>query len=238
MKNNYKKTGMLLIAILFAGISSLHTLSAQTMTNYAGWDVSASLLVDGTLGAGNQWGGPTPGWAQFQYSSTQVWNAYAITSGLAGANATGWTISGSANGSEWTVLDTQTGISWTGNSQVKNFTFTNSTAYLYYKLDITADDSGWGFYIGEFTFSNTGGTTSLNDVKNNAMTLSTNSSKSQLIINFSKEVSNEQVSIFDIKGSKVMNVIVNAETSVLDIQNLKSGIYIVKASSRISKFIK
>lgn len=238
MKKNYKKTGMLLIAILFAGISSLQTLSAQTMTNYAGWGVSASLLVDGTLGGGNQWGGPTPGWAEFQYSSTQVWNAYAITSGTSGANATGWTISGSNDGLAWTALDTQTGISWTGNNQVKNFTFSNSIAYLYYKLNVTTDDTGWGFYIGEFTFSNTGGTTKLNDIKNNTMTLNTNSSKSQLTINFGKQVSSEQVDIYDIKGSKVMNVIVSAETYVLDIQNLKSGMYIVKSSQGTDRFIK
>lgn len=238
MKKNYKKTGMLLIAILFAGISSLQTLSAQTMTNYGGWGEPASKLIDGTLGAGNQWGGPTPGWAQFQFSSAQVWNAYAITSGTSGANATGWTISGSNDGLAWTALDTQTGISWTGNNQVKNFTFTNSTSYLYYKLDITSDDTGWGFFIGEFTFSNTGGTTKLNNVQTNSMTLSTNSSKSQLIINFGKKVSNEQVCIYDIKGSKIINVLVNTETSVVNIQNLKSGMYIVKSSQGTDRFIK
>lgn len=226
------------MAILFAGISSLQTINGQTMTSYAGWGVSADLLVDGTLGSGNQWGGPTPGWAQFQYSSAQVWNAYAMTSGLTGANATGWTISGSNDGTGWTALDTQTGISWTGNSQVKNFTFSNSNAYLYYKLNVTTDDSGWGFYIGEFTFSNNGGATKLNNAKNSSITLTTNSSKSQLTINFGKQVAGEQVSIFDIKGSKVMNVLVNSESIVLDIQNLKNGIYIVKSSQVSTRFIK
>ena len=50
---------------------------------------------------------------------------------------TAWTLKGSDNGVDWTTLDTRSGVSW-GASEKKEFYFANTTAYLYYRINITA----------------------------------------------------------------------------------------------------
>src|ERR1019366_3748662 len=50
-----------------------------------------------------------------------------------------WTFEGSNNGSTWTTLDTQTNqTSWT--SVPKFYSFSNSTAYRYYRLNVSANN--------------------------------------------------------------------------------------------------
>ncbi len=58
---------------------------------------------------------------------------------------TGWTFAGSNNGSTWTTLDTETGISWTAQ-QTQTWSFTNTTAYRYYRL--TSSSNAGGIYCG------------------------------------------------------------------------------------------
>ena len=58
---------------------------------------------------------------------------------------TGWTFAGSNNGSSWTTLDTETGISWTAQ-QTQTWSFTNTTAYRYYRL--TSSSNAGGIYCG------------------------------------------------------------------------------------------
>lgn len=237
MKKNYSKTKKVCAAILLIFMVSWSSLNAQTMTNYGGWGLSASALVDGTLGPGNQWGGPTPGWAQFQYSSAQAWNTYTITSGVTGANASAWIISGSDNGTNWTTLDTQSGVSWTGNNQVKTFTFSNSTAYQYYKFDVTGDDTGWGFFIGEFAFS-FDTTVQVSEHKMNPLTIKTSASKSYIIVDFGKQVTNEKIALYDLRGSKVFETLVDGNNVTLNTGSLKNGLYIIKSSVGTARFIK
>jgi len=52
-----------------------------------------------------------------------------------------WTFEGSNNDSSWTTLDTRSGITWT-QAELKIFIFSNSTAYRYYRLNITANQGG------------------------------------------------------------------------------------------------
>ena len=58
---------------------------------------------------------------------------------------TGWTFAGSNNGSSWTTLDTETGITWTA-LQTQTWSFTNTTAYRYYRL--TSSSNNGGVYCG------------------------------------------------------------------------------------------
>jgi hypothetical protein len=58
--------------------------------------------------------------------------------------AKSFTIEGSNDDSSWTVLDTQTNLSWSGN-EIKTFDFSNTTAYRYIKIRVTAtnDAADW-----------------------------------------------------------------------------------------------
>lgn len=85
------------------------------------------------------------GWLKFNFGSGNAWasDEYRITAkaGEVDRLPKDFTFQGSNNDSSWTTLDTQTGITFSG-SETKTFTFTNSTEYQYYKLDVTAINAG------------------------------------------------------------------------------------------------
>lgn len=97
-------------------------------------------------------GSPT-GWWQAQLPVAKAVTLYRITgrgTTFLTRNVKTWTLEGSntgAYGGEETVLDTQTDITdWT-NLETKEFTFSNTTAYLYYRIVITANN-GDASYVG------------------------------------------------------------------------------------------
>ena len=47
-----------------------------------------------------------------------------------------WTLDGSTDGDVWTSLDTQSGVTWS-NGQNKDFPFSNTSVYRYYRITIT-----------------------------------------------------------------------------------------------------
>ena len=53
-----------------------------------------------------------------------------------------WTFEGSNDNTNWTVLDTRSGIPWDCDTCTKAFDCTNSTAYRYYRIKITANNGG------------------------------------------------------------------------------------------------
>lgn len=60
-----------------------------------------------------------------------------------------WTIEGSNNGSTWTVLDTQTNAAtWTAGEQ-RNFVISNTTAYRYYRINVSANQGGSNVLIAD-----------------------------------------------------------------------------------------
>ncbi|GAA4051637.1 hypothetical protein GCM10022409_43150 [Hymenobacter glaciei] len=110
---------------------------------------------------------------QIQYQNAAAFNQYVLVSGNDSPerDPTTWTVQGSNDGSKWTVLDSQSGQSWPSRNLPRSFGFANSTAYSYYKLDITANGGGNIIQLAEVTFgtlsrsvtletwSNVGGTT-------------------------------------------------------------------------------
>lgn len=82
-------------------------------------------------------------WISYQFpgSATYIIQKYTITSGndVEQRDPVDWTFQGSNNGSDWDTLDTRTSEDFPNRLQKREFTFSNSTAYEYYKLDITAN---------------------------------------------------------------------------------------------------
>jgi hypothetical protein len=91
-----------------------------------------------------------PQWLCVQLATAAIYTEYCIGSYPDGRSPTGWTFQGSNDGSTWTTLDTQTGISGWATSTFKNFTFSNSTAYLYYRVNISAGGDGSYVSISRF----------------------------------------------------------------------------------------
>src|SRR5690606_7166352 len=52
-----------------------------------------------------------------------------------------WTFEGSNDGSNWTTLDTRTTVAdW--NNEWRTYTFSNTTSYTYYRINVTARQTG------------------------------------------------------------------------------------------------
>lgn len=126
--------------------SGVATSSGDYSSTYAKWKA-----FDHLNGATNSWMGPTgtTGYIGYQFPAAHVVTRYAVTSrnvAWSGAPKT-WTFEGSNNGSTWVTLDAQTDItSWAATPNVRKvFDFVNTTAYAYYRLDITASN---GSYVG------------------------------------------------------------------------------------------
>jgi predicted alpha-1,2-mannosidase len=81
----------------------------------------------------------TTGWLQYTLNAPKAVVTYALTSANdePARDPRDWTLSGSNDGSTWTALDSRTDQSFESRQQLKRFTFTNTTDYLYYRLDVT-----------------------------------------------------------------------------------------------------
>jgi hypothetical protein len=90
--------------------------------------------------------GTTTGWLMYQFPAAKIVQSYIIKS--LGSTPIGsletdaprdWTFEGSNDGATWTVLDTQVGQVFQPLDS-RPFAFTNSTAYLYYRINITLNN--------------------------------------------------------------------------------------------------
>jgi Alpha-tubulin suppressor and related RCC1 domain-containing proteins len=81
------------------------------------------------------------GWIQYQFSdgNKYVVTKYTLTSAYNSpeSDPKDWTIKGSNDGTNWVTLDTRTGENFTSRMQKKSYTFNNTIAYEYYRLEIT-----------------------------------------------------------------------------------------------------
>jgi predicted alpha-1,2-mannosidase len=97
------------------------------------------------------------GWVQFTFAQPVSVVRYALTSAndFAGRDPKNWTLKGSADGQSWTTLDTQTGQSFEQRFQTKEYKFTGTADYLYYRLDFTANNGEDILQLAEVQFSET-----------------------------------------------------------------------------------
>jgi len=83
------------------------------------------------------------GWVRYDFGTgnAKIINHYSITSMATGDNYRNpktWTFEGSNDGTTFTTLDTETNAAQFSAGEVRMFTSTNTTAYRYYRVNITA----------------------------------------------------------------------------------------------------
>lgn len=96
------------------------------------------------------------GWLKFDFGAgnATIVDGYTVsvvtTGGYTNACPKNWTLEGSNNDSDWDVLDTQINQTTWADLEMRTFSFSNSTGYRYYRLNISANngDSNW-LIIGE-----------------------------------------------------------------------------------------
>ena len=79
-------------------------------------------------------------WVKYQFETAKTIAKYTMTARPSNPQYSpkNWTFQGSNNDSDWTTLDTATDeTGWTA-SEKREFTFSNSTSYTYYRIYITA----------------------------------------------------------------------------------------------------
>jgi hypothetical protein len=78
-------------------------------------------------------------WVQYQSPVPAIVVKYTITSAndVPGRDPRDWNLQGSGNGIDWTTLDTRTTESFASRLLTKTYTFSNTTPYQYYRLNIT-----------------------------------------------------------------------------------------------------
>jgi hypothetical protein len=97
--------------------------------------------------------GNTTGWIQYDFAGTTAWaiNQYTITSGndVPARDPKNWTLQGSNDGTNWTTVDTQSNQTFANRLQMNTYSFTNTTAYQIYRLNITANNGDTLLQIAE-----------------------------------------------------------------------------------------
>ncbi|MGK3987427.1 fibronectin type III domain-containing protein [Sorangium sp. So ce136] len=83
-------------------------------------------------------------WIQYRMQAPSIIVSYDITSAndFPDRDPRSWTFEGSNDGLSWNVLDTRTNESFTSRHQTRSFTFSNSNAYLYYRLNVSQNLGG------------------------------------------------------------------------------------------------
>jgi predicted alpha-1,2-mannosidase len=81
------------------------------------------------------------GWVTYQLAKPAAVVRYALTSANDSPtrDPKDFTLQGSNDDSAWVDLDKQTGVSFSGRFATNNYSFSNTTAYQYYRLNITAN---------------------------------------------------------------------------------------------------
>ncbi|EPX57086.1 Alpha-1,2-mannosidase [Cystobacter fuscus DSM 2262] len=96
------------------------------------------------------------GWVQFKLEQPVAVKRYALSSAndAPERDPTAWTLEGSQDGTSWTALDQRSGESFAARFETKTYEFTNTTAYPYYRLNVTANRSGNIVQLAELQLSN------------------------------------------------------------------------------------
>lgn len=119
------------------------------------------------------WGtaeGVTSAYIRYQFTTGKTIVKVNITGGTNQTRSPrNFTIKGSNNGTSWTTLHTVTGETWS-SSETKTYTFSNTTSYTYYEINVTSVNGGSIINIKEIEYMEDIGTSwkAFNDTNSDA----------------------------------------------------------------------
>lgn len=89
---------------------------------------------------------------QLTFPTPQQVASYTLTSGgdAPGRDPKDWKFSASTDGTTWVDLDTRTGEAFSGRNMTKTYSFKNIVQYRFYRISITAINSGSLFQLSEW----------------------------------------------------------------------------------------
>lgn len=95
-------------------------------------------------------------WLQFEMEEPETVIKYALTSAndFSSRDPKNWKFEGSNDGEDWTTLDTRSDEKFAKRFETKIYEFENETEFLYYRLNITANNGDSYIQLAEFQLSN------------------------------------------------------------------------------------
>lgn len=222
----------------FVGLPASNAIDGLTSTN---WKATPRPAV------------ATPQWLQLQYPSPQIFNKVTLTScaynygeGLSTSDPRDWTIEGSNDASSWTTLDTQkfstTNLAYcwalkgdeTQHEVPKQFNFTNTTAYTYYRIKISdSNQSNLAVMLSEIEFTGVGGSGTDKTMQDK---VSIYTQFGDIIIDTSDIEVDSSIKIFDIRGIEIVSLKSDGSNK-LSIGMKEKGTYIVQVQNTIDTYI-
>jgi fibronectin type III domain protein/F5/8 type C domain-containing protein len=102
--------------------------------------------------------GDTSTWLQYELEAAATAVRYTLTSAndAPDRDPRNWDLLASPDGNRWVILDSRTDQTFTNRYQAQSFTVTNTTAYRFYRLDITANNGSGQTQLAEFQLLGTG----------------------------------------------------------------------------------
>lgn len=179
-------------------------------------------LIDGKLGKKYCVTGKNKGWIQYKSPTPLIVNGYSITScyNLFERNLKKWQIQGSNDGSIWVVLDERSDEDFMSRFHLMEYSFPNTTAYTYYRLNILENNGGGDFQFAEWQLFG-GENSSISSVSVDNRVLVENG---KIKINSNGEFLT--YNILNLSGQSLEKGSVSTGTKL--IENYGSGLYIVE----------
>lgn len=96
-------------------------------------------------------------WIRYESPQSAIVTQYSISSAndAAGRDPKNWTLEGSDNGTSWTVVDTRTNETFASRFLTKTYNVAGAVSYLYYRLNITANNGDAYTQLSEWKLTGT-----------------------------------------------------------------------------------
>ncbi|MEV6343281.1 fibronectin type III domain-containing protein [Actinoplanes sp. NPDC051851] len=119
----------------------------------------AEKIADNATGT-KYYTGDTTSWIKHTAKVRSVVTEYTLTSAndAADRDPKSWVLEGSNDDTTWTALDSRTGETFAARLQRRDYTFTNTTGYLSYRLRVTANNGAGQLQLAEWELFGTGTT--------------------------------------------------------------------------------
>jgi hypothetical protein len=179
------------------------------------------------------------GWIQFQSTGLYVVTRYSITSAndAPERDPLTWTLQGSTNGTAWTTMDTRTNEDFPTRLLRREFTFSNTTAYSYYRLQMT-NNSGTILQLAEWEIFGVSSPSSMKagsalfaegtEEVSKKLEAYPSPARNEININTIGLEGKSEIRMWDVHNHKVLQKKINAEGEVLDVRELTSGVYVIE----------
>jgi len=182
-------------------------------------------------------------WVLVNACQKYVVSKYAITSAndAAERDPQDWILSGSEDGINWTVIDSRSSEDFSNRYQRREFSFVNSQAYRYYRLDMT---NNYGAILQLAELEILGHATASSVLKSNGVDSAIDGTEGELTVklwpnpadtylslDFSEEISGI-IEVYSVTGNKVASIVDFTGTSErIDFNFLPQGVYLIVIQS-------